>query len=116
MKYGQRLKAARKHANLTQEELAEQLEKMGAKITQAGISYLEKSETATGSELTVHFAFACGVRPEWLAFEQGEMVNVVAPPIAHTMEVMKAMCPEQQYLVARLADQVAEPKNAEKKK
>lgn len=30
--------------------------------------------------------------------------------IAHTVEVMKVMDTEQQYLVARLADQVAEPK------
>lgn len=70
MKYGERLKAARKHAGLSQKDLAEK-----AKVcTQENISKLERTD-AEGSEFTVHLAVACGVRPEWLALEQGEMVD-----------------------------------------
>jgi transcriptional regulator with XRE-family HTH domain len=71
MKYGERLKSSRELAKLTQVALAE---KIGSGITQAGISYLEKGD-ATGSEFTVQFAVACGVRPEWLAEEKGEMID-----------------------------------------
>lgn len=69
MKYGDRLKVARTHAKLRQEDLAEM---SGA--SQQTISYLENSE-ASGSEFTVQFAEACGVRPQWLAIEQGDMVD-----------------------------------------
>jgi len=70
MKYGERLKTARLHAKLTQAELAQK-----AKIgTQENVSKLERKE-AEGSEFTVHYAIACGVRPEWLALEAGEMVT-----------------------------------------
>ena len=69
MKYGERLVRARKHKALTQVELAE---RSGA--SQQTISYLENGE-ATGSEFTVQFAEACGVRPEWLAMEKGDMVD-----------------------------------------
>lgn len=71
MKYGERLKAARKFANMTQIELAD---KIGGGITQAGISYLENGD-ATGSEFTVQFAIACCVSPIWLALEQGDMTD-----------------------------------------
>lgn len=71
MKYGERLKLSRKHAGITQAELATRI---GNGVTQAGISYLEKSE-ATGSEFTAQFAEACGVRPIWLASEIGPMID-----------------------------------------
>lgn len=71
MKYGERLRAARKFAGFTQSDL---VDKIGKVITQAGVSFLESGD-ATGSEFTVQFAIACGVRSEWLAIEQGEMVN-----------------------------------------
>lgn len=63
MKYGERLAKARDFARLKQAELAE---KSGA--SQQTISYLENGDS-TGSEFTVQFAEACGVRPEWLAME-----------------------------------------------
>lgn len=70
MKYGERLKLAREYAKLTQAELAE---RCGAG-SQVNISKLERSN-ADGSEFTVQYATACGVRPEWLAMEQGEMID-----------------------------------------
>jgi transcriptional regulator with XRE-family HTH domain len=70
MKYGERLKAARHSAKLTQAGLAN---KTGNAVTQQNISLLEAGE-ASGSEFTVQLALACGVRPEWLALEQGPMV------------------------------------------
>lgn len=70
MKYGERLKAARSHAGLSQAELAARAE-VG---TQENISKLERFD-AEGSEFTVHYALACGVRPAWLAMEEGEMID-----------------------------------------
>ena len=69
MKYGERLKAARKHADLTQGELAELI---GNVCTQENISKLERGN-ATGSEYTAQFADACGISPIWLATGKGPM-------------------------------------------
>lgn len=69
MKYGQRLKLAREYAGLSQAQLGD---KVG--VSQANVSKLEIGD-GTGSEYTVQLATACGVRPEWLATEQGEMTN-----------------------------------------
>lgn len=69
MQYWERLRAARKHAKLSQGALAE-----ACHISQPTISYLEKPENnATGSEFTNRFARACNVSTAWLADEIGEM-------------------------------------------
>ena len=70
-KYGERIKAARDYAKLTQPQLAEKLD---GKITQQGISYLESGD-AYGSEFTVQIANVCGVDSTWLATGEGDMVN-----------------------------------------
>lgn len=70
MKYGERLKIAREHAGLSQAALAE---KAGVG-TQENISKLERTD-APGSEFTVQYARACGVSPDWLASEQGVMID-----------------------------------------
>lgn len=70
MKYGERLKVARDYAGLSQTELAA---KAGVG-TQENISKLERTD-ANGSEYTVHYARACGVSPDWLASEQGDMIE-----------------------------------------
>lgn len=70
MKYGERLRLARAHAKLTQQQLADKIQNV---CTQENISKLERSD-ATGSEFTAQFADACGVRAMWLAAEHGEMV------------------------------------------
>lgn len=66
MRYGERLKAARTHAELTQAELAER-----CGIAQPTISELEATDG--GSAYTTRLARACGVSPDWLADEIGEM-------------------------------------------
>jgi len=101
MKYGQRLKMARKYAGLTQQQLAD---KVGGINTQANISYLENSD-ATGSEFTVQFAHACGVRALWLAEEQGEMVDgyvVDDQRLVHLVKVCEAL---PSYAVDQLVQQ-----------
>lgn len=52
-----------------------------------------------------------GFSAKWI--QLGEGPPRISKAIMQTMESMKAMCPEQQYLVARLADQVAEPSKQE---
>ena len=72
MDYGQRLKAARDHAKLSQAQLAEL-----AGIKQPSISHLETHPDATGSEFTARLARHCGVSADWLADEFGEMIPSV---------------------------------------
>jgi len=70
MTLGERLKAARRYAHLdTQETLAK---KSG--VSQQTISKIERG-MVDSSGYVVQLAIACGVRPEWLAMEEGEMVD-----------------------------------------
>ena len=69
MNFSERLRAAREHSGLTQDQLAE---KSGVK--QGTISKIERGDSDS-STFTVELAVACGVRPEWLAMEQGEMID-----------------------------------------
>lgn len=62
-----RLKAARRHAKITQEQLAD---KIG--IKQASISELETGKSGSTSFIA-EIARACGVNPIWLATGEGEM-------------------------------------------
>lgn len=71
MSIGKRLKLARKHAGLTQTELADKLKGI---MTQQNISLLE-NEITTGTEYIVQLALACGVNPQWLAMGEGEMLT-----------------------------------------
>jgi transcriptional regulator with XRE-family HTH domain len=64
--FGQRLFDARKHSELTQQELAK-----AVGTSQANLAELEKK--GTGSALTPAIANRCGVSVEWLAYGQGEM-------------------------------------------
>lgn len=94
MRYGERLKRAREHAALTQGQLAARVSEIAKPLTisQPAISQLEKG-TATGSEFTVQFAVVCGVRPEWLAYGEGAMINTYQADrrIAHVLAVMERM-------------------------
>ena len=73
MKYGERLKAAREHAGLKQEQLAEK-----AGINQPSISYLENPKNnPEGSEHTARFARIYKVSVDWLSDEIGDMVPVI---------------------------------------
>ncbi|WP_069267388.1 helix-turn-helix domain-containing protein [Paraburkholderia nodosa] len=65
MKFGQRLREARKAAKLTQIELGKRVG-----LTQAAISDLENGNTE-GTAQTVRLAYALSVTPEWLAEGKG---------------------------------------------
>lgn len=67
---GKRLKIARLHAKLTQAELAKK-----ASVAQSAVSRIEREEAET-SGYAVLFAKICGVRPEWLALENGDMLEL----------------------------------------
>lgn len=72
MNFGERLKQARRHAGLTQQELAEK-----SYVKQGTISKIERGDTDS-STFTVQLSTACGVRSEWLAVGDGEMLNIVS--------------------------------------
>lgn len=76
MDYKDRLRAARKHAGLTQAELAERI-----RVTQVSISDLERGKSASSSH-SYTIAQECGVSPDWLIHGRGEMLppaQTVAP-------------------------------------
>lgn len=65
--YGKRLKAAQKHANLTQKALA-------SRVGMGQGSLSELMSSGQGSAFTVQLAAACGVDAHWLATGEGEML------------------------------------------
>lgn len=69
MNLAERLKAARKHAGLTQRELA-----VKAGITQPNISQIESGANLQSAYLN-RLALACGVAPQWLSDGIGEMLD-----------------------------------------
>lgn len=71
--FGQRLVEARAHAKLSQVELAK-----AVGMSQGTLGELEMD--GEGSTYTVKIATACGVRPEWLAEGEGEMLDYFAWP------------------------------------
>lgn len=68
-----RYKAARRHAELTQKQLAERVP-----MSQQMVSKLEQGLTAD-SAFDIKIATVCGVRAEWLDAGQGEMVGPSGP-------------------------------------
>lgn len=66
--FGQRLLAARKHAGLTQKDLA-----LRSGLSQSNVAYLEAKGNA--SEQTWLLAQICGVRSAWLAKAEGPMLG-----------------------------------------
>lgn len=74
MNYSTRIKAARKHAGLTQAELASR-----AGVTQASISDLERGKSASSS-FTATLAKACRVSALWLETGEGQMVPDMRNP------------------------------------
>ncbi|BCG26057.1 transcriptional regulator [Pseudomonas tohonis] len=69
MELKDRIKAARKHANLSQVQLAS-----AAGMTQTSISDLERGKSRATSFAT-QIATICGVSPRWLAEGRGEMLE-----------------------------------------
>lgn len=89
--YGKRLRAARKHAEMTQVELSKL-----TGIPQSTISTAER--LGNGSAETPIYAKACGVDAHWLATGEGEMLPSVSAqflrisgPAADRVEAMASM-------------------------
>jgi transcriptional regulator with XRE-family HTH domain len=103
MRYGERLKAARDHAKLSQAQLAEQ-----CGIQQPTVSYLENPKSkATGSEFTARFARACGVSVDWLSDEIGAMMPALSEPAQQMLAILSTMTEREQYRFVRMADTFA---------
>lgn len=68
MNFNDRLKKAREQTGMSQQGLA-----MKSGVKQATISKIERGDSKSSTH-TVELALACGVRPEWLATGEGEMV------------------------------------------
>lgn len=69
MKFSERVKQARQFAKLSQEELA-----LAVGLTQGLISKIERGDQEETASV-VKIAKVCGVRPEWLDDESGEMID-----------------------------------------
>lgn len=67
---GQRLRIARDHAGLTQADLADK-----AGVAQSAVSRIEREQADTSGYVAT-FAKICGVRTDWLALDDGEMLEV----------------------------------------
>lgn len=100
-----RLKKARKHAGLTQVQLAE---KSGT--TQQTISNIERGIQDGSGEL-VSIAIACGVRAEWLEQKHGSMIlaySTTDPRMGNTMKVLESLPPDAQAYFIQNVDETAE--------
>lgn len=107
MNYGERLHKARLHAHLSQAQLAER-----SGVTQSTVSQLENSSTDNGSAHTVRFARACGISPDWLDDEVGDMLpsglTISEPRVAAiAATLLRAMEDGQDYLVERTQKDLA---------
>jgi len=80
--FNKRVRKARDHAQLTQEQLAERVgELSGESISQKHIERMENRKTGRRSYYTAHIAAACGVNALWLASGgERQMVNKIDIP------------------------------------
>jgi len=111
VRYGERLRTARKAAKLSQEQLAA---KTGHACTQANISKLESGE-ATGSEYTAHLARALSVDAYWLATGKGDpqlpggVQTVLRPQETDLLYLFRRLTVAQQHeYLDRLAETTSE--------
>jgi hypothetical protein len=84
-------------------------------VSQKGARKWLEAESFPRWEHIIRITGWAGVTVEWLVTgREPKKIDQIYPtrPIAHVAKVMQAMEPEQQYLVARLADQVAKPNEA----
>jgi transcriptional regulator with XRE-family HTH domain len=109
MTFAERLKQARKHAKLSQIALADK-----AGVTQQTISNIEQGIQEKSTDV-VQLAIACGVRPEWLAIEEGEMVAAYKYPVpanspeGTVLALMERMDDKTKYQLIKIGDTLAEP-------
>jgi len=79
--FGKRLKAARKHAGLTQKVLAAR-----AGVSQSNLAELETTGSKSG--FTTTLAACCGVNAHWVATGEGEMLGALVlrePPPSYSL-------------------------------
>lgn len=116
MTFGQRLRLAREHAGLSQDELGER-----SGVSQKTISKLEGGRQAKSSK-TVELATVCGVREPWLSRESGPMLEIQGYAKNKTQEgddvrqydsvttaiavISEAMRPDQRSLLLKIATQL----------
>lgn len=108
MTLGERLRTARHHAKLTQEQLGDL-----AGCGQGVVSKIERGDQDTSAYVIV-LARTCGVSADWLYDETGPMLatrrlDQYPKPIQHMVHVAESMDAQDQYRAARLVDTLAEP-------
>lgn len=122
MNFNDRLKLARQHAKLTQQQLADALgrdDNDQPLMSQANVSGLERDPNTKGSIFTPQIANACGVDPVWLASGRGEMIpanegkSVLSYDIKRVVETMSLMEPAEQYKVRKMIEVLTSPASNE---
>lgn len=107
MKFSERLKAARLHANLSQEELALRLNASQSLISKIELGHQEEST------LVVKMAKACGVSTDWLDSGEGNMLEKLyitnTTPEAQLFKVMQNMDAATKYQLVKIGITLAEP-------
>jgi transcriptional regulator with XRE-family HTH domain len=104
MSFSDRMKLARKHADLTQKEVAD-----AVGISQSAVSQAE-AENAEGSAYTAQIARACGVSAYWLATGDGNMIDAYTTnrQTQHVLTIMENLPPEFKDQAVRVLDSLAE--------
>lgn len=116
MKFGERLKKARQHANLSQKRLAELIgydEDGKPRMSQANIGKLETNPNAKGSNYTALIANICGVNPNWLTTGDGEWLDFIVvyekTPEYQVLKAMENMDAATKYQTVKISDSLAKP-------
>lgn len=101
---GERLKIAREHANLTQQELEAKSGVKQATISKLELGKNKTEETAYG----VHLAAACGVRPQWLVLGEEPMLDGLKPDEAALLEKYRGSDDAGKTAIQRVAESFAD--------
>ncbi|MFA5170405.1 MAG: hypothetical protein WC426_02485 [Sulfuriferula sp.] len=84
----------------------------GLKVTQPSVKKWFDAEAIPDMDKCIVLAKWAKVSFEWLMTGRGDKRKIstyTSEPMSHIVQIMENMTPEQQYLLARLADQVAKP-------
>lgn len=113
MELRERIRRARAHAELTQEQLAERVRAMpgGEKFSQQAVSKLERGESEETQYLP-WIAKACGVRADWLALEDGPMRRGDVEAIdGRLADLIGRLTPRQRETIAELVESIVNSGN-----
>lgn len=106
MNFSERIKAARLHAKLSQEELA-----LAIGVSQGLISKIERGDQDETASI-VKIAKVCGVSPFWLDTEEGEMVEEYPTYDKfdkQVLAIMQHMDMPTKYQLVKISNSLAEP-------